>query len=198
MKLHGTCILGRSDHSCGRSLCQETCCRPCCCQTTCCRTTCCRPSCGVSSCCRPVCCQSRGAQGVSGPLLSCVWNLWVFPEMHDGDSAPSCCAFTHWVAFEEVSGPRVLFKSVPENWGLSACGTTHEATSRISSGDRPHPEVRREGREPLQTKQGGSFSRADRGIGGVRHVAPPTWLVSNFLVKTGLILRCAMKVGNPF
>ena len=30
----------------------------------------------------------------------------------------------------------------------------------------------------------GSFSRADRGIGGVRHVAPPTWLVSNFLVRT--------------
>ena len=26
-------------------------------------------------------------------------------------------------------------------------------------------------------------SRADRGIGGVRHVAPPTWLVSNFLVR---------------
>ena len=23
----------------------------------------------------------------------------------------------------------------------------------------------------------------DRGIGGVRHVAPPTWLVSNFLVR---------------
>ena len=38
---------------------------------------------------------SRGAQGVSGPLLSCVWNLRMFPEMHDGDSAPSCCAFTH-------------------------------------------------------------------------------------------------------
>ena len=27
-------------------------------------------------------------------MLSCVWNLRVFPEMHDGDSAPSCCAFT--------------------------------------------------------------------------------------------------------
>ena len=39
-------------------------------------------------------------------MLSCVWNLRVFPEMHDGDSAPSCCAFTHWVAFEEVSGLR--------------------------------------------------------------------------------------------
>ena len=38
----------------------------------------------------------------------------------------------------------------------------------------------------LLTKRGpglGSFSRADRGIGGVRHVAPPTWLVSNFLVR---------------
>ena len=29
----------------------------------------------------------------------------------------------------------------------------------------------------------GSFSRADRGIGGVRHVASNTWLVSNFLVR---------------
>ena len=36
------------------------------------------------------------------------------------------------------------------------------------------------------TKRGpglGSFSRADRGIGPVRHVAPPTWLVSNLLVR---------------
>ena len=76
---------------------------------------------------------SRGAQGVSGPLLSCVWNLRVFPEMHDGDSAPSCCAFTHWVAFEEVSGPRVLFKSGPGNRGLSACGTTHGASFKFPS-----------------------------------------------------------------
>ena len=38
----------------------------------------------------------------------------------------------------------------------------------------------------LPSKRGpglGSFSRADRGIGGVRHVAPPTWLVSNFPVR---------------
>ena len=76
---------------------------------------------------------SRGAQGVSGPLLSCVWNLRVFPEMHDGDSAPSCCAFTHWVAFEEVSGPRVLFKSGQGNRGLSACGTTHGASLKFPS-----------------------------------------------------------------
>ena len=40
--------------------------------------------------------------------------------------------------------------------------------------------------EAIFTKRGpglGSFSRADRGIGGVRPVAPPTWLVSNFLVR---------------
>ena len=38
----------------------------------------------------------------------------------------------------------------------------------------------------LHSKRGpglGSFSRADRGIGGVWHEAPPTWLVSNFLVR---------------
>ena len=38
----------------------------------------------------------------------------------------------------------------------------------------------------LTSKRGpglGSFSRADQGNGVVRHVAPPTWLVSNFLVR---------------
>ena len=39
---------------------------------------------------------------------------------------------------------------------------------------------------PMPSKRGpglGSFSRADRGIGGIRPVAPPTWLVSNLLVR---------------
>ena len=34
-----------------------------------------------------------------------------------GGSAPSCCAFTHRVAFEEGSGPRVLLKSGTGNRG---------------------------------------------------------------------------------
>ena len=72
--------------------------------------------------------------------------------MHEGVSAPSCCAFFHKVAFEEVSGHRVLIKSGPGNRGLSACVTTHEATSQIFSLDRPHPEVRREGWEALPDK----------------------------------------------
>ena len=33
--------------------------------------------------------------------------------------------FIHRVAFEEVSGHRVLLKCGPGNWGLSACCTTH-------------------------------------------------------------------------
>ena len=50
---------------------------------------------------------SRVAQGVSGPSSSCVWNLRVFADDARGWQRPSCCAFTHRVAFEEGSGPRV-------------------------------------------------------------------------------------------
>ena len=79
-----------------------------------------------------------------------------FSEMHGGVSAPSCCAFIHRVAFEELSGHRDLLKCGPGNRGLSACCTTHEATSRISSGGRPHPEARRKVREPFPNKAGES------------------------------------------
>ena len=47
---------------------------------------------------------SRVVQGISGPLLSCVWNLWVFWTMHGGVRDHLCCAFIHRVAFKEVSG----------------------------------------------------------------------------------------------
>ena len=39
----------------------------------------------------------------------------------------------HRVAFKVVCGHLVLIKSGPGNRGLLECGTTHEATSRISS-----------------------------------------------------------------
>ena len=42
------------------------------------------------------------------------------------------------------------------------------------------------------------LSRADREIRAFRHVAPPTRLRLEFPRETGLILRCAEKVGNPF
>ena len=48
--------------------------------------------------------------------------------MHGGVSDPSFCVFIHRVAFEEVSGHRVLMKSGLGNRGRSAFGTTHVAT----------------------------------------------------------------------
>ena len=41
--------------------------------------------------------------------------------------------FIHRVEFGEVSGHRVLFKRGPGNRGPTECGTTHEATSGMSS-----------------------------------------------------------------
>ena len=66
-------------------------------------------------------------QGMTGHLSICVWNLRVFRTMHGDVSTPSCCAFIHRFAFEEVPWHRVLIKSGPGNRGRSACGTTHLA-----------------------------------------------------------------------
>ena len=44
----------------------------------------------------------------------------------------------------------------------------------------------------------GFFSRVGREIGVFRHVTPPTTLCLEFPRETGLILRCAGNVGNPF
>ena len=48
-----------------------------------------------------------------------------FQTMHGGVSDPSFFVFIHRVAFEEVSGHRVLMKSGPGYRGCSAFGTTH-------------------------------------------------------------------------
>ena len=47
---------------------------------------------------------SRVAQGVSGPSSSVCGTHGSLRTMHGGGSAPSCCAFTNRVAFEEGSG----------------------------------------------------------------------------------------------
>src|SRR5574337_786822 len=78
--------------------------------------------------------------------------------------------FIHRVVFGEVSGHRVLIKRGPGNRGPMECGTTHEATSGMSSLDRPHPEVRPEGRESLPDKAGESTllsrSGGEKGLRG--------------------------------
>ena len=43
----------------------------------------------------------------------------------------------------------------------------------------------------------GFFSRADRGIGVVRRVAPPTWLISNVLVRLASSLGAPGRPGTP-
>ena len=50
-----------------------------------------------------------------------------------GESLPLRVDFIHRVEFEEVSGHRLLIKRGPGNRGASECGTTHEATSGMSS-----------------------------------------------------------------
>ena len=56
--------------------------------------------------------------------------------------------------------PKVSRHTGPTRGDVGVFSRGHEATSRISSGDRPHPEVRRECREPLADKAGESIHRS--------------------------------------
>ena len=57
------------------------------------------------------------------PRQAVCGNRGFFRTTHGGVSAPSNGNFTHRVAFEEVSGHRVLIQSGLGNRGRSACGT---------------------------------------------------------------------------
>ena len=98
--------------------------------------------------------------------------------MHRGVSAPSCCAFIHRVAFKEVSGHRVLFKSVPENWGFQ-----HVVPSTRLRVEFPRETgliLRFAGKvgNPLQTKQGNRpTGRDQKGRRGSDEVVPGTSVV---------------------
>ena len=82
--------------------------------------------------------------------------------MYGGGSAPSCCAFTHRVAFEEGSGPRVLLKGGPGNRGRSASGPTHVA--RLEFPRETGLILRCAGKawNPLQTEKGNRLSCRDQ------------------------------------
>ena len=77
-------------------------------------------------------------------------------------SAPSCCAFTHRVAFEEVSGHRVLIKSGPENRGRSARGTSHMASLEFPPETGLILRCTRKAGNPFQRKQGNRLSCRDQ------------------------------------
>ena len=71
-------------------------------------------------------------RGSQAPRRAVCGTCGCFWTMNGGVRAPSCCAFTRRVAFEKVSGPRVLLKSGPGHQGCSACGTTHLAFLEFS------------------------------------------------------------------
>ena len=81
--------------------------------------------------------------------------------IHGVVSAPSCCAFIHRFAFEEVSGHRVLIKSGPGNRGRSACGTTHVASLEFPRETGLTLRCAGKFGNPLQTKQGNRLSCRD-------------------------------------
>ena len=95
--------------------------------------------------------------------------------MHGGVSAPSCCAFTHRVAFEEVSRHRVLINSRPGNRGRSACGTTQVASLQFPRETGIILRCAWKARNPLQTLQGNRLSCRDQeGRRGLDEVVPGT------------------------
>ena len=84
--------------------------------------------------------------------------------MHGDVSTPSCCAFIHRFAFEEVPGHRVLIKSRPGNRGRSACGTSHVA--RLEFPRETGLILRCAGKavSPFQTTQGNRLSCPDQEV----------------------------------
>ena len=95
-------------------------------------------------------------------MLSCVWHLRVFPDNARGVSAPSCCAFTHRAAFEEVSGHQVLIQSGPGDRGGSACGTTHGARLGFPRETGLVLKCAGKAGNPFQTTQGNRLSCLDQ------------------------------------
>ena len=77
-------------------------------------------------------------------------------------SAPSCFAFTHRVAFEVGSGPRVLLKSGPGNRGHLACGTTHVARLEFPCETGLILRCTGKAGNPFQTTQGNRLSCRDQ------------------------------------
>src|SRR5574340_723456 len=76
-------------------------------------------------------CLSRCPRG-ERPLVERYLEPGVFSERCT-EKLPLRVNFIHRVEFGEVSGHRVLIKRGPGNRGAPECGTTHEATSGMSS-----------------------------------------------------------------
>ena len=102
--------------------------------------------------------------GSQAPRRAVCGTCGCFWTMHGGVSAPSCCAFTHRVALEEVSGHRVLLRSAPGNQCRSACGATHVARLEFPLETGLILRCPRRAGNPFQTMQGNRLSCRDREV----------------------------------
>ena len=96
------------------------------------------------------------------PRRAVCGNRGVFRTTHGGVSAPSSGTFTHSVAFEEGSGPRVLLKSGPWNRGRSTCGSTHVARLVFPRETGLFLRCAGKAGNPFQTTQGNRLSCRDQ------------------------------------
>ena len=101
-------------------------------------------------------------RGSQAPCRAVCGTCGFLRTMHGGVSAPSCCAFTHRVSFEEVSRHQVLINSRPGNRGRSACGTTHVASLQFPRETGVILMCAWKAGNPLQTSQGNRLSCRDQ------------------------------------
>ena len=97
-------------------------------------------------------------RGSQAPLRAVCGTHGCFWTMHGSVSAPSCCAITHRVAFEEVFVERVLLKGGPGYRGRSACGTTPVAHLEFPRADGLILRCAGKAGNPFQTTQGNRHS----------------------------------------
>ena len=108
---------------------------------------------------------------------------------HYVHTGPDSHTRTHSPDGLTAGGPVPSLLTAPGQEGSRLSGPfqtpSHETETPFPTGKKKKASLNSPA-DPPPAKRGpglGSFSRADRGIGGVRPVAPPTWLVSNFLVR---------------
>ena len=112
-------------------------------------------------------------RGFQAPCRAVCGSCGFFQKMHGGVSAPSCSAFIHRVAFEEVSGHWVLIKRGPEDQGRSARGTSHVASLEFPPETGLILRCARKAENPFQTTQGNRLSCRDQeGRRGSDEVVP--------------------------
>ena len=100
-------------------------------------------------------------RGSQAPRRAVCGTRGFFRTTHGGVSAPSTGNFTHRVAFEEVSGHRVLIQSGLGNRGRLACGTTHGAHLEFPREAGPILRCAGKAGKPFQNTQGNRRSCRD-------------------------------------